>query len=81
VSTRRVSGIALPAFVISLLMPWAAYGQQPEVATTVAFTEGPAVDREGNVYFTELVFQRIMKLTPKGVLSVFREGSTTPTGC
>jgi hypothetical protein len=25
--------------------------QQAEVATTVAFTEGPTVDREGNLYF------------------------------
>src|SRR5205814_4725038 len=62
--------------------PAAAVAQQPamEIATTVAFTEGPAVDREGNVYFTELVFQRIMKLTPKGVLSVFREGSNNANG-
>ena len=54
--------------------------QQPEVATTVAFTEGPTVDREGNVYFTELVFQRIMKLDPKGVMTVFREHSNNANG-
>ena len=55
-------------------------GQQPEIATTVAFTEGPVVDREGNVYFTELVFQRIVKLDSKGVLSVFREQSNNANG-
>ena len=38
------------------------------------------VDRDGNVYFTDLVFQRIMKLTPKGVLTVFREGSNNANG-
>jgi gluconolactonase len=54
--------------------------QQPEIATTVAFTEGPTVDSEGNVYFTELVFQRIMKLDPKGVLTVFRERSNNANG-
>jgi gluconolactonase len=46
----------------------------------VAFTEGPAVDRDGNVYFTELVGQRIMKLSAKGLLSTFRERSNNANG-
>ena len=70
-----------PAFLsIVLLMARPAIAQQPEIATTVAFTEGPVADRDGNVYFTELVFQRIMKLTPKGVLTVFREQSNNANG-
>ena len=55
-----------------------ATAQQPEVATTVAFTEGPTVDREGNVYFSEMVSLRIMKLSATGVLSTFREASNRP---
>src|SRR5688500_15147145 len=71
----------LPAFAtIALLMPSPAAPQHAEIATTVAFTEGPAVDRDGNVYFTELVFQRIMKLTAQGVLTVFRERSNNANG-
>jgi gluconolactonase len=65
---------------VALLIPSLAAAQAPEIATTVAFTEGPVVDRDGNVYFTELVFQRIMKLTPKGVLTVFRERSNNANG-
>ena len=65
---------------IALLIPSLAAAQAAEIATTVAFTEGPVVDRDGNVYFTELVFQRIMKLTPKGVLTVFREHSNNANG-
>ena len=65
---------------IALLIPSLAASQAAEIATTVAFTEGPVVDRDGNVYFTELVFQRIMKLTPKGVLTVFRERSNNANG-
>jgi gluconolactonase len=65
---------------IAVLMTSPAAAEQPEIATTVAFTEGPAVDRDGNVYFTELVFQRIMKLTPQGVLTVFREQSNSANG-
>lgn len=65
---------------LALLLPVPADSQQPEIATTVAFTEGPVADRDGNVYFTELVFQRIMKLTPAGVLTVFREQSNNANG-
>lgn len=73
--------ILAPAFTaIALLMPSAAAPQQADIATAVAFTEGPVADRDGNVYFTELVFQRIMKLTPQGALSVFREQSNNANG-
>src|SRR5438876_2605673 len=65
---------------VTALAPWLAVAQQPEIAATVAFTEGPTVDRDGNVYFTEMIFERIMKLTPKGVLSVFREHSNEANG-
>src|SRR6185295_3291709 len=51
-----------------------------EVATTVAFTEGPAVDRDGNVYFTDVVNERIMKLGADGVLSIYREHSNVANG-
>ena len=70
-TTVVLMGFAIPAPVRA---------QQLEVATTVAFTEGPAVDRDGNVYFTEMVTQRIMKLSPKGVLSTFREHSNNANG-
>jgi len=54
--------------------------QQPEIATTVAFTEGPASDRDGNIYFTEIINQRIMKLGTDGVLSTYREHSNVANG-
>jgi gluconolactonase len=75
-----MNGLATTLTCIALLIPSLAAAQAPEIATTVAFTEGPVVDRDGNVYFTELVFQRIMKLTPKGVLSIFRETSNNANG-
>ena len=76
-TTRALlSAIAFATF----LGPISLGAQQPEIATAVAFTEGPTVDRDGNVYFTELVFQRIMKLDPKGVLTVFRENSNNANG-
>jgi gluconolactonase len=66
--------------VICLLTPSLAAAQAPEIATTVAFTEGPTVDRDGNVYFTEIINQRIMKLGADGMLSVYREKSNVANG-
>jgi gluconolactonase len=59
---------------------FAVSGQQPEIATTLSFTEGPTVDRAGNVYFTDLVTERIMKLGTDGVLTTFREKSNVANG-
>jgi gluconolactonase len=45
------------------------------------FTEGPAVDREGNVYFTNIPVSKILKWDPlKNKLSVFRTGSNSANG-
>lgn len=77
---RPIRSLANAMFLICLVMPWPATGQQPEIATTVAFTEGPTVDREGNVYFTDIINQRIMKLSTDGVLSTYREKSNVANG-
>jgi gluconolactonase len=53
---------------------------QVEIATTVAFTEGPAVDRDGAVYFTDIINERIMKLGADGRLSTYREPSNVANG-
>jgi gluconolactonase len=66
--------------LICLLTPSRAAAQAPEIATTVAFTEGPTVDRDGNVYFTEIINQRIMKLGADGMLSIYREKSNVANG-
>lgn len=74
---------AMLATAIVLIVPVCAKpaaAQTPEVATSVSFTEGPAADRDGNVYFTELVGQRIMKLSAAGVLSTVRERSNNANG-
>jgi gluconolactonase len=77
---RRTKTLAIAMALIGVVVPTLAVAQQPEIATTVAFTEGPTVDRDGNVYFTEMVSQRIMKLTATGVLSTFRERSNDANG-
>lgn len=49
-------------------------------AANVAFTEGPAVDKDGTVYFSDIQNNRIMKLSPDGDLSTFRSESGRANG-
>jgi gluconolactonase len=65
---------------VCVLAPGPSASQPPEIATQVAFTEGPAVDRQGNLYFTDIINQRIMKLSAEGVLSTYRENSNAANG-
>ena len=65
-------------FCLAMLFP--AMAQEVAIATTVSFTEGPTVDRDGNVYFSDIMTQRIMKLSAGGVLSTYREHSNVANG-
>ena len=55
---------------------------ETQVTTTafVAFTEGPAVDAEGNVFFSDIVNNRIMERSAGGELSVWRADSGRANG-
>jgi gluconolactonase len=50
--------------------------QLQKIASGYSFTEGPAVDAAGNVFFTDQPNNKIMKLSTNGTLSVF----LTPCG-
>jgi len=52
----------------------------PKSAAVLSFTEGPAVDSDGTVYFSDIIGNRIMRLSPEGALSVFREPSGRANG-
>ena len=54
--------------------------QQLTTAAFVAFTEGPAVDAEGNVFFSDIANNRIMKRAADGRLSVWRADSGRANG-
>jgi gluconolactonase len=64
----------------SLPIPEAAAAAGIAPATSVAFTEGPAVDADGSVYFSDIENNRILKLSPDGKRSVFREPSHRTNG-
>src|SRR5262245_9392741 len=48
--------------------------------TGFKFTEGPAADAEGNVFFSDIPASRIHKVDLKGNLSTFREKSNRANG-
>ena len=52
-----------------------------EMVSTIALTEGPAADAEGNVYFSDIFNNRIMKWNPgKAETEVFRQNSGRSNG-
>ncbi|MCM3901260.1 MAG: SMP-30/gluconolactonase/LRE family protein [Pyrinomonadaceae bacterium] len=71
--------LALGVFVV-FLGTTLAVAQNVEVATTIAFTEGPTVDVDGNVFFTDQANNRIMKLGTDGKLSTFRHPANYANG-
>jgi gluconolactonase len=50
------------------------------VASGVCFLEGPAVDEHGNVYFSDIAGNRILKRDANGAVSVFRADSGRTNG-
>jgi len=65
-----VAGVKTEVVLPDVVAP----GAEPvRVAEGFSFSEGPAADSEGNVYFSDYGKNRIHKLTPDGTLSVFRE--------
>ncbi|MDH6357546.1 SMP-30/gluconolactonase/LRE family protein [Parabacteroides sp. PF5-9] len=82
-------------FIISLftlLIPSMIHGQQRNsgliapgaelevLAKAFAFTEGPAVDKNGNVYFTDQPNDRIYVWSVDGKLTLFQEGQGRANG-
>ncbi len=51
-----------------------------ELAGGFRFTEGPAADAEGNIFFTDIPNNRIHKWSLDGMLSTFRENSGGANG-
>ena len=50
------------------------------ISSDFEFTEGPAADADGNVYFTDQPNDKIMKWSIDGTLSVFMEGAGRSNG-
>lgn len=53
---------------------------QVATAAAVCFLEGPAVDAAGNVFFSDIAGNRILKLDPQGAVTTFRPDSGRTNG-
>ncbi len=69
--------ISLTGYAQSIIAPGATV---EKLADGFRFTEGPAVDKEGNVYFTDQPNDRILKWSVDGQLSVFHENGGRANG-
>ena len=79
-SLRRALVRPALAFVIVSIAAVPAVMQELEIATSVSMLEGPAVDAGGNVYFTDILMQRIMRFSKDGKFSIFRDKSNVANG-
>src|SRR6188474_130127 len=79
-SLRRALVRPALAFVIVSIAAVPAVMQELEIATSVSMLEGPAVDAGGNVYFTDILMQRIMRFSKDGKFSIVREKSNVANG-
>lgn len=70
-------GMGLREFTSTVLEPGSGW----EIASRGhRFTEGPAVDRHGAVFFTDIPNNRIHKIAPDGAVSVFKEDTGGANG-
>lgn len=58
----------------------ASAATQVEIATSIAFTEGPTTDAAGNVYFCDTQNDRILKLGTDGRRTTFRQPANRANG-
>jgi gluconolactonase len=91
-----VRGIVLSVVLFSVIFAGSAFGaveKKVKSSSPVAkgerieklaggfiFTEGPAADKEGNIYFSDIRNERIHKWSVEGKLSTFREKSGGANG-
>jgi gluconolactonase len=52
----------------------------PAAAAVVCFLEGPAVDASGNLFFSDIAGNRILKVDPQGSVTTFRPDSGRTNG-
>ena len=85
-SALAAAGLAAATFGLGASAPDALAQDAPSgrtvgVAATISFTEGPTVDADGAVYFTDLRGAgRILKMDPDGTVTTFREPSYRANG-
>jgi gluconolactonase len=80
----RLESFAMPMQPTLVATPVPADLLVPQAAITVAartcLLEGPAFDSDGSLYFSDIIGNRVYRMGPDGVLSVFRADSGRTNG-
>lgn len=61
-------------------LPNNLFAPRVSVVARTSFLEGPAFDAQGDLYFSDLIGNRILKMNPVGAVSVFRADSGRTNG-
>src|SRR5689334_16003785 len=78
---QRLPGEVIPTEIYDPTGLVSRHGQLVSLATGFSFTEGPAADRHGNVYFTDQPNDRIYRWDARtGVVSLFLQGTGRANG-
>lgn len=67
-------------FSVDLPARLVAAGTKAKTAASICFLEGPAWHASGDLYFSDISGNRILKMTPDGNVSVFRADSGRTNG-
>ncbi|MBI2824284.1 MAG: SMP-30/gluconolactonase/LRE family protein [Planctomycetia bacterium] len=86
--THRTTELAIALLIAALAAPARAAddtliapgGKVEKLAGDFSFTEGPAADAKGNVYFSDIPNNRILRWSTDGKLTTFRENSGGANG-
>ena len=76
----RIAAVIAVSVGFASLTVTRALTQELEIATSVSMLEGPTVDAQGNVYFTDVLMQRIMRFSTDGKFTIVREKSNVANG-
>src|SRR3954462_8230922 len=68
VEAQESSDLAKASLPTEFLPP----GSNLRIAARTCLLEGPAVDAEGNLFFSDIANNRIHRMTPAGTVSIFR---------
>ena len=60
--------------------PWEPLGEVRQVATGFEFTEGPAVDGAGNLFFSDIKTEQLHRVSPDGRVTTWLEESLRTNG-
>ena len=69
-----------PVAALAQIIGIGPVGQVSQAQTGFQFTEGPAVDTQGNIYFTDVQRSRIHKIDRQGQLTTFLENTQGMNG-